>query len=95
MNKRFYKDLLFKEEILEEKFIFVQGKIKTQKKNSILVLEESESIWGLSEKKDEENLVMDKSSYKTHNLEFTSLDLHIKETMEIQTQGQIGDVMET
>jgi len=44
MNKRFYKDLLFKEEILEEKFIFVQGKIKTQKKNSILVLEESESI---------------------------------------------------
>jgi len=38
---------------------------------------------------------MDKSSYKAPNLEFTSLDPYIEETMEIQTQAQVDDVMET
>ena len=40
MEKRFYRDLLLKEEQLGEKFIFVQEENKVQKWNSILVQKE-------------------------------------------------------
>ena len=37
---------------------------------------------------------MDEISYKAVNLEFTSLDMYIEETMEVQPQHQVGDVIE-
>jgi len=40
MDVRFYQDILLEEEILEEKSLFVQEKIKAQKENSIWDQEE-------------------------------------------------------
>ena len=37
---------------------------------------------------------MGKSSHKGPNLEFASLDSHIEETMEIEDQTQVCDVVE-
>ena len=42
----------------------------------------------------EKNLIIEESSPKTPILESVSLDPHIKETMEVQIQGQLDDVME-
>ena len=45
------------------------------------------------ETKGEKNSIMDESSLKAPNLESTSLDIHVEETMEVQTQAQVNDIM--
>ena len=80
---------------MEETSIFVQEEIEVQKENLILIQEDNEHILGFDEIGDEKKLIMDESSYKSPKLDFTSLDPHIKETMEVQTQAQIRDVLET
>ena len=59
-----------------------------------MVHEENEPILDFDETRDEENLAIDESSPKAPNLESTILDPHIKETMEVQTQAQVDDIME-
>ena len=45
MNVRFYRNLLFEEELLEEKFIFVQVEIKAQEENLILAKRRMGLFW--------------------------------------------------
>ena len=47
----------------------------------------------LGEKRDEKNLVLNESSPKSPNLKSTSLDVHIEETIKIQDQAQVDDVI--
>jgi len=48
---------------------------------------------GFDETRCKENLIMDESFPKAPNLMSTSLDPHIEETMEFQTQAKVDDVM--
>ena len=50
-------------------------------------------ILGFDEIRDQENLVKEESFPKAPHLESTSLDLHIKESMEVQTQAKVDDVV--
>ena len=56
---------------------------------------QEEPILGFNEIGDEKNLIIDESSHKAPKLDFTSLDPHIEETAEIQTQAQIEDFIKT
>ena len=58
MDVRFYWDLLFEEEGLEEKSIVVQENIKFQEENPIQIQEENEIILGFHDTTDEETMVM-------------------------------------
>jgi len=80
-NVRFYRDLYIEEDLLKEKSII---KIEVQgKKNPILIQEEKEPIFDFDETKDEEIVVLNESSHKAPDSEFTSPDSDIEETMQV------------
>ena len=93
MNMRFYQDLLFEEELLEEKSNVVQENIKVQEEKPLLVQEENRPILDYDYRRDEKNLVIDESSPQAPNLDSSLIDSHIKETMEVRAQVQIDDVI--
>ena len=54
-----------------------------EKKNPILIQEEKEPIFDFDETKDEEIVVLNESSHKAPDSEFTSPDSDIEETMQV------------
>ena len=59
-----------------------------------MVKEENEPILCFDETRGVESIVMDESAPKAPILDFTLLDSHVEDTLEVQTQAQVNHVME-
>ena len=69
MDVRLYWDLLFRKEVLEQKPIVVQKKIKLQEQKPILIQKEKEPILYFDQTRDEENLVLEERFLKAPDWE--------------------------
>jgi len=89
MNVRFYQDLLFEEELLEEKSNVVQENIKVQEKNPILAQDENEPNLSVDQTR-----AIDEDFLKTPIQADASLASYLKEAIEVQVHDQIDEAME-